>query len=79
MTPACHECAPANSELHHAEEWVSGHPIRGAAFANLKAPLPPVRAPIDPTDASEERKAAGRLRIAPYDNRKTTIRPARSS
>ena len=46
---------PANSELHCAEEWVSGHPIREAAFANLNAPLQPVRAPIDPTDAREER------------------------
>jgi hypothetical protein len=60
ITPACREYALANSELHRAEEWISGHPIREAAFANLKAPLPPVRAPIGPTDASEERKAAGR-------------------
>ena len=35
-------------------------PIREAAFANLKAPLRPVRAPIDPTGASAERKALGR-------------------
>jgi hypothetical protein len=28
-------------------------PIREAAFASLKAPLRPVRAPVDPTDASE--------------------------
>jgi hypothetical protein len=34
---------PANSKLHRAEVWISGHPIREAAFANLKAPLPPVR------------------------------------
>jgi hypothetical protein len=35
-------------------------PIREAAFASLKAPLRPVRAPVDPTDASEEREASGR-------------------
>jgi hypothetical protein len=34
--------------------------IREAAFASLKAPLRPVRAPVDPTDAREERKASGR-------------------
>ena len=48
---------PANSKLNRAEVWISGHPIREAAFANLKAPLPPVRASIDPTDAREERRA----------------------
>ena len=35
-------------------------PIREAAFASLKAPLRPVPAPVDPTDASEERAASGR-------------------
>src|SRR5262249_10731058 len=37
-------------------------PIREAAFASLKAPLRPVRAPVDPTDASEGREASGRRR-----------------
>ena len=45
---------PANSEFTALRNELRGHPIREAAFANLKAPLPPVRAPIDPTDASEE-------------------------
>ena len=35
-------------------------PIREAAFASLKAPLQPVRASVDPTDASEEGEAPGR-------------------
>jgi hypothetical protein len=35
-------------------------PIREAALASLKAPLRPVPAPVDPTDASEEREASGR-------------------
>jgi hypothetical protein len=35
-------------------------PIREAAFASLQAPLRPVLAPVDPTDASEEREASGR-------------------
>jgi hypothetical protein len=34
--------------------------IRGAAFASLKAPLRPVRAPVGPTDVSEEPEASGR-------------------
>jgi hypothetical protein len=34
--------------------------IREAAFASLKAPLRPVPAQVDPTDASEEREASGR-------------------
>ncbi len=34
--------------------------IREEAFASLKAPLQPVRAPVDPTDASKEREASGR-------------------
>ena len=54
-------------------------PIREAAFASLKAPLRPVRAPVDPTDASEGREASGRRRTLQYDSRKTTARPARSS
>jgi hypothetical protein len=54
-------------------------PIREAAFASLMAPLPPVPALVDPTDASGEREASGRRRILQYDNRKTTARPARSS
>jgi hypothetical protein len=35
-------------------------PTREAAFANLKAPLRPVRAPVGSTDANEEREASGR-------------------
>ena len=35
-------------------------PIREAAFASLKAPLRPVPAQVDPTDASEGREASGR-------------------
>ncbi|MGA9138180.1 MAG: hypothetical protein WBZ39_09630 [Methylovirgula sp.] len=54
-------------------------PIREAAFASLKAPLRLAPAPVDPTDASEEREASGRRRIALYDSRKTTARPARNS
>jgi len=54
-------------------------PIREAAFASLMAPLRPVPALVDPTDASGEREASGRRRILRYDNRKTTARPARSS
>jgi hypothetical protein len=53
--------------------------IRGAAFASLKAPLHPVPAPVDPTDASEERQASGRRRILEYGSRKTNARQARSS
>ena len=52
-------------------------PIREAAFASLGVPLRPVLAPVDPTDASEEREATGRRRIPLYDSRKTTARPAR--
>jgi rhodanese-related sulfurtransferase len=64
--------------------WLAVEPksrpsIREAAFASLKAPLRPVRAPVDPTDAREEREASGRWRIALYDSRKTTARPARNS
>src|SRR5262249_31625545 len=55
------------------------HPIRESAFANLQAPPRRARAPVDPTDASEEREASGRRRIALYDSRKTTARPARNS
>ena len=54
-------------------------PIREAAFASLKAPLRPVRAPVDPTDASEGREASGRRRTLQYDSRKTIARLARSS
>jgi hypothetical protein len=54
-------------------------PIRELAFASLKAPLRPVRAPVDPTDAREAREASGWRRIALYDSRKTTARPARNS
>jgi len=54
-------------------------PIREAAFASLKAPLRPVRAPVGPTDASEGREASGRRRTLQYDSRKTNARPARSS
>jgi len=54
-------------------------PIREAAFASLMAPLRPVPALVDPTDASGEREASGRRRILQYDNRKTTARPAQSS
>jgi hypothetical protein len=54
-------------------------PISELAFASLKAPLRPARAPVDPTDASEEREASGRRRIALYDSHKTTARPARNS
>jgi hypothetical protein len=50
-------------------------PIRGSAFASLKAPSRPVRAKVDPTDESEEREASGRRRIPPCDSRKTTARP----
>jgi len=57
----------------------SAPPIHEAAFASLQAPLRPVQAPVDPRDASEEREASGRRRIALYDSRKTTARPARSS
>ena len=35
-------------------------PICEAAFASLQAPLRPVPAPVDPTDASGEREASGR-------------------
>jgi hypothetical protein len=35
-------------------------PIREAAFASLKAPVQPVRAPVDPTDASGEGGASDR-------------------
>jgi hypothetical protein len=35
-------------------------PIREAALASLKVPPRPVPAPVDPTDASEEREASGR-------------------
>jgi len=34
-------------------------PIREAAFSSLKVLLPPVRAPVDPPDASEELEAFG--------------------
>jgi hypothetical protein len=54
-------------------------PIREAAFASLKAPLRPVRAPVDPADASEGREASGRRRTLQCDSRKTIARPARSS
>jgi hypothetical protein len=54
-------------------------PICEAAFASLKALVRLVRAPVDVTDASEEREDSGRRRIAPYDNRKTTARPVRNS
>jgi hypothetical protein len=54
-------------------------PIREAAFASLKAPLRPGRAPVVPTDASEEREASGRQKSLPYGSRRTTARPARSS
>jgi hypothetical protein len=39
---------------------VPGANFPEAAFASLKAPLLPVPAPVDPTDASEEREAWGR-------------------
>jgi hypothetical protein len=54
-------------------------PSRELALASLKAPLRPARAPVDPTDATEEREASGQRRIALYDSRKTIARPARSS
>jgi hypothetical protein len=53
--------------------------IREAAFASLKAPLHPVPAPVDPTDASQEPQASGRRRILGYGSRKTNARLARSS
>jgi hypothetical protein len=61
-----------------SETKKSHPPIREAAFASLMAPLRPVPALVDPTDASGEREASGRRRILQYDNRKTTARPARS-
>jgi len=54
-------------------------PIREAAFASLKVPLRSVPAPVDPTDASEEREASGRRKTLEYDSRKTTARPVRNS
>ena len=69
-------CRPSANSRHHTKE---PPPIREAAFASLKAPLRPVRAPVDPTDASEGREASGRRRTLPYDSRKTNARPARSS
>ena len=53
-------------------------PIREAAFASLKAPLRPVPAPVDPTDASEGREASGQRTFLRYGSRKTTARQARS-
>src|SRR3984885_9094866 len=52
--------------------------IREAAFASLQAPVRLVRAPVDPTDAREERQASDRRRIPLYDSRKTNARPARN-
>jgi hypothetical protein len=54
-------------------------PIREAGFASSRARPRPVRAPADPTDASEDRKVSSRGRVAAYDSRKTTARPARNS
>ena len=48
-------------------------------YLQLKAPLRPVRAPVDLPDASEAPEASGRRKILWCDNRKTTARPARSS
>jgi hypothetical protein len=62
--------------VFHAEHRPA---IRAAAFPSLKALLRPVRAPVDLTDASEEREAQGQRRIALYDSRKTNARPAQNS
>ncbi len=60
-------------------QMLQTRPIREAAFPSLAAPLRLVPAPVDPTDGIGEREASGQRRILQCGNRKTNVRPARSS
>jgi hypothetical protein len=61
--------SPIGNYRHHATK--DPFPIREAAFASLKAPLRPVRAPVDPTDASE----TVRLRAAEEFSSTVVVKP----
>jgi hypothetical protein len=65
LDPRCRSKRCLNARRRDLTGWPAAPtkeppPIREAAFASLKAPLLPVPAPVDPTDASEEREVSGR-------------------